>query len=208
MTTAYATNLQVKQRLGGDTPSFSDAWDSVITDIISQVQAELDREVAKARGCGLPWSFIADSAASVRYYNTPAGGIRYLPIDDCVSIEAVYTYSSPGGTATTLTHGSQWYEKQGDSPIVGIYRTDGVWTSNQIAGVGVKAKWGYATSCPLDVTGSTIQETIREYLAARAGDDDRVGSHVFGTVVISKAFTQKTIQMINTYGYGGAQFRG
>lgn len=208
MTTPYSTKDNIKQKLTGDVPVMSDAWDNTLTSIILQVSTELDREVAKARGCGLPWSFVADTVASERLYNTIRGGIRYLPIDDCIEIEQVNLYSSPGVLQRTLTLNTDWVPKNGDAPIVGIYRTSGTWPDNQILGVGVVAKWGYALSAPADVVAACDRESIREYLEARSGDDDKVGSHVFGTVVISKAFTQKTMQLIATYGYGGAQARG
>jgi hypothetical protein len=204
--TLSALATQVKQRLSGDTPNMSSDWDAVIESVVAQVGAEINREIAKARGIVNPWAFTADSSASERFFSAAGIGRRFVSIDDCVAVTAVRTLVRPGTASTTLVAGTDYIVGQ-SMPIVGLYNLSGEWPDT-IYGIGVTAKWGYATTQPTDVDQCIVIESIREFLAAKSGMDDKVGSHVFGTVVISKAFTAKTQQMIQTYGYGGAQARG
>lgn len=206
-TTAYCDNAAVKKRLSGDNPAMSGKWDAVITDITVQVSAQINRAVATQRGVDFPWSFIADAVATERLFTPAPGFPTYLPIDDCVAITQVRIFSTPTVQQQVLVANTDWVAKQG-MPTIGLYRIGTNWPGGRIQSVGVTAKWGYGTAVPDDVIDCTITECIRELLAAQSGEDDKVGSHVFGTVVISKAFSQKTMSMIEDYSYGGAQFRG
>lgn len=203
----YALVEQVKQRHSGDTPAMSADWDGVLSDLIDGVSAELNRCVAKSRGCRGPWSFIADDAASERIYNANRGITSYLPIDDCTEITTVRLIGRDGSTQQTLTSpGDYWPARSG--PIVGLWRVGGTWPQATIAAVGVTARWGYADNLTFDVTKQTITEVIREFLAAQASQADLVGQPPFGKVKISLGFSAKTNDLIGDYSYGGAHMRG
>lgn len=302
---AYCLPLDIKQRLTGDVPVMSGAFDGVIASIIPAVCAEIDREVAKGRAITTRWSFLADAANEVQWlevagiptagsftlslgaittaaiaYNatnvgvasalntalgagtvtvapapaggpwlvtftaagpqaqlvgitsvtnaasqpcpvvvmrvvggvaTPSnrlyrgadGGSRLLLIDDCVSVSSVsYTYS-PSGSSQALVAGTDYLPwPYNGSPYTGLRLVNGNRWPQPPGLVTVGAAWGFATSVSPDVFDAAVVETIRELLAARAGEDDRIGITPFGSVVTSKAFTQKTWAVINAYGSG------
>jgi len=197
LTTPYATPDDVKSNLTGDTPNFSGNWTTTLTSIIADVQSELDNEVIQGRGITAAWSFVADSAASARQFTGRRGNRGWLAIDDCVSISSV----TENGIA--LVAGVDYITDpiQG-TPIVGLVRLNGSWSFGPGA-ITVVAKWGYAITCPGDVHRATITESIRVFLANRAGNDDRLGITPFGQVVTSKAFTNRTLRLISRYSRAG-----
>jgi len=203
---SIVTATEIKARLTGDTPNFSAGWDAVLQDIADQVTAEVDREIGKARGVRGAFSLLSGSTAAERLFSTGPRTRIYLPIDDCTSITSIRLVTRPSGAVRSLVVNTDWIA-EATAPIVGVYNVNGGWPADMILGVGVTAKWGMFTTAPLDYKDVILMESIREYLAVRAGNDDRVGSHVFGTVIISKAFSSKTQATIASYGYGGAQAR-
>lgn len=188
---------QVKQQLSGDTPAMSGAWDTTLTALIANVTAEIEGEIAAARG--LRWfSFVADSVASARRFTGWKGGRRYLQIDDCVEISSVVNIA---GTSALVADTDYVVDPLQGTPIRGLIHLSDYW-SDTPGDVTVVSKWGYAVTCPLDAHQAIIVETVRAYLAAKAGNDDRLGISPFGVVVTSKAFTQGTWKLINRYGRG------
>ena len=123
-------------------------------------------------------------------------------IDDCVSIESVSYFGSPGASAQLLTPGTDYLTAPMTGvPIVALRKVNGRWPPR--AQIIVSATWGFGTVIPLDVREVAIIETIRSYLGDRAGNDDRLGMTPFGAVTYTKAFTSKMTQLIEDYTFGG-----
>ncbi len=200
MTVPYCAKTDVKNQLTAG--NFSADWDAVIDGVILAVSAEFDREVAMRRGIRAPWSFIADALASARRFTGWEPGRRYLPIDDCVAVTSV----TNAGTAL-VADVDYVVDPLNGTPIGGLVRLNGMWSAKP-GDISAACRWGYAdTNAPADVKQGCIRESIRAYLAARAGNDDRLGLTPFGQVVTSKAFTSDTMLMLAAYGRrtGGAR---
>ena len=198
--TDYTTVADVKARLSGDTPTMSGAWDGVLASIISQVSAEIDREVKTRRGIRGAWSFVAIETATEKRYRRRYSSL-YLPIDDCIEVTAV----DDDGTA--LVEGTDYeVEPLNDAPYIGLTRIVGAWSPPPRL-ITVTAKWGFAETLPTDVAKSAEVEVIRSYLGARAGYDDRIGMTPFGRAVTARAFTDETRTMLNAYRQGGGFMR-
>lgn len=199
--TDYCTLADIKARLSGDVPTMSDSYDDDITDLIGQVSSEIDREIAAARGMRDPsYSLVAIETATARRYSTKYGS-HYLPIDDCVEIDSVVD------NGTTLVEGTDYVvEPLTLLPIVALIRISGAW-STILGAITVTARWGYAAAAPEDIKKACITETVRAYLSAQAGMDEKIGLTPFGSVVTAKAFTDTTKHTIRTYGQGGGFLR-
>lgn len=144
---------------------------------------------------------------STRYFTARDGGVRLVLIDDYVSIASVGVQFS-GGPLQTLVLGTDYVVSPMNArPITGLTRISGCWP-NWPGGIVVVGTPGFATATPNDVWNMAVIESIREYLAARAGESDAIGITPFGQVVTAKAFTQKTWAMFNDYSAGLGYFRG
>jgi hypothetical protein len=192
LTTSYCDEDDVKARLAAG--NFSADWDASLDEMAGEVSAELDREVAAARGIRAPWSFVADAQDSERRYTGLSGGRRYLAIDDCVEVVSV---SSAG--AVLVADVDFVVDPLNSLPIFGLVRLRGAWSEKPGDNVA-SCRWGFADStAPADVKGAATRELIRAYLALRAGNDDRLGLSPFGQVITSKAFTAQTWALIHSY---------
>lgn len=146
---------------------------------------------------------VTGSAQSVtRRYTGRLGGTDLLLIDDAISVSSVAILDPAGNTIQTLTAGTDYlpYPLNG-TPIVGLLLTRGwwPWTTGSIS---VTFRPGYATAIPNDASLAAIAETIRNWRAGLAGEDDRLGMTPFGSVVVSKALLQSSIRMIQRYRIG------
>lgn len=193
MTTPLCTKADVKSQMAGVGGMSSD-WDDAIDGVILAVSAEVYREIRERRGITAPWEFVADATATERRFTGIEWGRRWLPIDDCVEVAAV----DHDGTALEINV-DVYPDPLNGTPITALRLASGVWTA-EVAKIGVTAKWGYATSLTEDMKQAGIRETIKAYLAARAGNDDRLGMTPFGRVITAKAFTDLTKQTIASYG--------
>jgi len=88
MTNAYCTLADIRSRLAGVGQNIGPQYDQVIADKILEVSADLDRQVAQARGISGAWSFLADS--------------QYASW--IVTLSAI---TAPTGGTFTLTHAGQ-----------------------------------------------------------------------------------------------------
>lgn len=142
---------------------------------------------------------------STRLFTARDGGVRLAVIDDYVSVSSVSLVY--GGSSHALVAGTDYTTRPlNGSPIIGLVRVNGWWPNNP-GGISVVGVPGFATSVPADVNNMCAIEVIREYLAARAGENDAIGITPFGSVVTAKAFTQKTWAMFSDYGAGIGYFR-
>jgi hypothetical protein len=304
--TAFCTFAEFRQRMSGDQPVLSGAYDETIVGIIADVSAMLDEEVRNVRGQQHGWSFLPPSlygsslvavsgfpvsgtftltfgasttsallptasAADVQaaldtilgagqsvvtgapggpwtvaYAGAlsgpqpvldpadtfaPAGahvvvqelvtgsaatvtrrytgrGISLLLIDDALAVSTVALLDAQGNLAQTLTAGTDWlpYPLNG-RPIIGLQRINGCWPT-VIGGVQVGGLVpGYALTLPGDVHTAALQESIRVWRGAQAGEDDRLGTTPFGSVIVSKALLQSTQRMIARYRLGAGLLR-
>ena len=201
----YCTVEQVKQRETGDTPVASGAFDATIGDAITEIGDLIDREVRNLRGQGEGWSFLPGAPVTRRY---TGNGSNLLLIDDAVQVTSVALLDANGNLIQTLTVNVDYlpYPLNG-LPIIGLQLTHGIWPSYP-GGVQVTLTPGYCNSLPPNITDACIEEVIRTIRAGQAGVDDRVGTTPFGSVVVSKALTQKTYRMLSQYRLGAGLLRG
>ena len=75
------------------------------------------------------------------------------------------------------------------------------------AGHQVTLITGYGLVVPPDLHDVAVTETIRAYEAARAGENDAVGVGPLGTIIVSKAFTDKSRRILNRYSNRMGWFR-
>jgi hypothetical protein len=151
---------------------------------------------------------ITGSAASVtRRYTGADGGSTLLLIDDAVSVSLVQLLDTQGNVIQTLTAGTDWlpYPLNG-RPIIGLQRIVGCWPTTR-GGVQATIVPGYALTLPGDVHTASLQESIRVWRGAQAGEDDRLGTTPFGSVIVSKALLQSTQRMIARYRLGAGLLR-
>lgn len=196
------TVTDIKQRLSGDTPAMSGAYDAVLADKIDEVYAELCRDVAQARGFRGQYALIADSVATARLFTGKAGGTRYLPIDDAVDVTAV-----TDGQRTYVEGTDYVLDPLQGTPIVGLILKYAVW-STLPGGITVTAKWGLGADLTDDAFSVICVEVVRSYLADQGGDNDQVGMVTpFGTVQVTKTYTGRRQQLIDSYAFGAAMLR-
>ncbi len=93
--TAYCTLADVKRRMTGDVPNMGPEFDNVIIDVIRDVGAEFDREVALARAQPPSWSFLAP----VLY------GRQFVMIGSTAPVTGgTFTLTSGASTTTTIAY--------------------------------------------------------------------------------------------------------
>jgi hypothetical protein len=144
VTVAYCSVADVKQRLSGDIPTMSAAFDATIAGCISAVSAEIDREVGRARG-ETRWSFLADSLYGIQQVilstgqTPPTGGTFTL------SWGAVTTSAIPyNASAATIEDAIEALTGIGESnvsvtgPVLGPFTVTwaGTLTGSQVALTG------------------------------------------------------------------------
>ena len=198
---AYCTLLDLNTSLGSDNNNYGPEWNIGKVGIIDAVSAEFDREIARARGITTSWSVVA-LGASQRMYTAKVGPTALLPIDDCIAVSAV----TSGGLA--LVSGTDYlpFPLNGGT-YTGLLVMAGRSWSSTYGGNLVTARWGMFARCPNDLRLAVITEATRSFLSARAGYSDNIGLTPFGTVVTAKAFTSKSWQLIQTYGFGAGMIR-
>jgi hypothetical protein len=201
----YCTVDDVKQRMTGDQPAMSGAFDGVLASAIDEVSDMIDAEVRNLRGQGEGWTFLAGTPTVSRYTGRDA---QLLLIDDSTEVTAVALLDDIGNLVQTLVLGTGYLLWPMNSlPITGLRRIGGRWPTTY-GGVQVGRTPGYCTSLPLNIVDGTIKEVIRSYRGGQAGEDDRLGTTPYGTVIVSKALLQSTLRILNRYRYGGGMLRG
>ncbi len=147
------------------------------------------------------------SASVERFYRGRPGGTTILYIDDAVAVSAVKIYEPAGTLTQTLVVGSDVVTvPYQDLPITALELVNGFWPPNT-KGIGVTMQRGFATEIPDDIGDDAIVESTRTLLGARAGYNDAIGVTPWGSVVTSKAFTDKTWATIRGYRLYGAGMR-
>lgn len=202
----YASLLDVQSRRGGDDPIVSDKWDGVITDKIREISRDLDRMVARARGCSGEFRIVASPTASSRTFYAPEGGAEMLPIDDCVSITSVARRLSPTVAPAAIEPGTDYRLVRSRGVIVALASLTGGWTTGQSA--DVLACWGLMDAVSPDLREVTVIEVIRSFMGDRVGNNDTLGLTPFGQMTFAKAFTSKVSKFVADWTYGGASLRG
>lgn len=201
---AYCTKDDVKQRMSGDVPVMSAAFDNVITGIIAEVSDEIDDEVRLVRSQPDGWSFTPGSPTTRRYSGT---GSTLLMIDDATAVTSVAITDSTGATVQTLSLGADYVVWPANSlPIVGLRMVNGWWPAGTL-NVSVGLTPGYALSVPTDVKEQTIVESIRRYRGGLAGEDDRLGVEPYRPQTVTKALLASTYRMVKRYRLGAGLLR-
>ena len=209
-TLLYCSLSDFRSRLAGDVPNMSGNFDYTVLGHIADVSDGINSEVQTQRGQPEGWSFLPGTPAQRRFTGYP-GGTDMIVIDDAVSIESV-TILNPGGTVLdTLTAGTDYLTYPLNSlPIEalkavssGKYPTWPEW----YGGIRIGMTPGYAMVTPSDIHDVALTESIRAYMSARAGENDQVGVGPLGTIVTSKAFTDKSRRILNRYAQRMGWFR-
>jgi hypothetical protein len=144
-----------------------------------------------------------------RRYTGVAGGSALVLIDDAVSVSSVAILDRQGNVAQALVAGTDYLPYPVNSlPITGLRLLSGWYWPSHPGGVEVVLAPGYNPTLRPDVKLAAIQESIRVWRGAQAGENDTLGVTPFGSVVVSKALLQSTLRMIDRYSYGGGYFRG
>ena len=210
----YCSLADVKVRLAGDVPNMDSSFDASITDIIIDVCDGINSEVGGMRSqsgaASDNYSFLPTAPTTRRYTGYP-GGTELLMIDDCVEVASVTLLDTRGNVQSVLTLGDDYLlVPMSTFPIVGLRAiSSGIcprWPT-YYAGVQVALTPGYGLTIPSDLHDVAITESIRAYMSARAGENDQIGIGPLGTVVTSKAFTDKSRRILNRYAYRAGWFR-
>ena len=206
----FCTLGDFKSRVGGDVPNMDGSFDTTIITHIIDVCDGINTEVQTMRAQPEGWGFLPGAAATRRYTGYP-GGTDMLVIDDAVSISSVAILSTNGVLQSTLVAGTDYLTYPLNTlPIValravstGQYPT---WPTD-LGTVQITLTPGYALTIPPDIHDVALTESIRAYMSARAGENDQVGIGPLGTVVTSKAFTDKSRRILNRYSNRMGWFR-
>ena len=198
---AFATLDDLNKDLGSDNNNYGPEWNIGKVALLDDTTAEFEREIGRARGNSGDFSVVA-LGSSQRMFTGKVGPTNLLPIDDCVSISAV----SAGGV--TFVQGTDFLPfPLNGTPYTGLLTLAGRSWSRIYGDNLVTASWGLFSRCPGDLHRAVLVEATRAFLSARAGTSDNIGLTPFGTVVTAKAFTSKSWQLIQTYGFGGGMLR-
>lgn len=189
---AYANLSQLKALLASpDTAS-----DAVLTDTLARVTAWVDREMATIRD-----GFVSFEAVTQTRHLTGRGG-RILHIPDLLAVTSLKFDSGRDGTfATTLTGTDYWLPDQ--TPYRAIELATGgnysAWPTAQ-RGIRIIGSWGYAVTCPADVTMAVLEEAVRVFTSKAAGFSDAVGTEEGGGgVVYTRALSARTRRVLQAY---------
>lgn len=163
-TTDYCTAAQVKAHMPDMT--WGASYDGLLASLVSRASRLIDRHCNREDG----W-FKALTTATARVYdgyNAP-----YMWIDECTEVSSVEVKDASTDTTYTvwttddyiLARGSPSAPVYGKTPytVIFVNRDLGdysVFTSGRQT-VKVTAKWGYATTTPIDITQAAIIQTVR-----------------------------------------------
>ena len=198
--TAFATLDDLNKTLGSDNDNYGPEWNIGKVSLIDDTTAEFEREIGRARG-GSNFAVVA-LGSSQRMFTGKPGPTNLLPIDDCTSVASVVV------SGQTWVSGTDYLPfPLNGTPYTGLLALPGRSWSGSYGGSLVTASWGLFTRCPGDLHRAVLVEATRAFLSARAGDSDAIGLTPFGSVVTAKAFTSKSWQLIQTYGFGGGMLR-
>jgi len=150
---------------------------------------------------------VTGSVDSVTRRYTGTSGSDLVLIDDCVSVSAVSILTATGAVAQTLTLNTDYVTVplQG-SPIIGLRLTYGTWPGYP-GGVSVTMRPGFGLTIPPSITRVALQEAIRGYRGAQAGEDDRLGLTPFGSVAVSKALLASSARTLSRFRLGAGFLR-
>ena len=205
--TDYCSLSDVKQRMSGDAPVASAAWDATITSAIGMVTDTINQEVRQQRGQGEGWSFLPGTPTT-RRYTAAGGGSDLLLIDDATAVSSVVILDSAGNLVQTLALNVDYLPAPMNTlPITGLRLTNGIWPW-YAGGVRVGLTPGYGATLPPNVQDACIAEVIRSIRGGQAGEDDRLGITPYGSVIVSKALLQSTVRMLGRYRFGAGFLRG
>lgn len=193
---SYCTLGDVKHRLSGDVANMGSDFDTAITDIITMVSSEFDREVAQVRGQIYPGFTVVGGGTAVarRYTGTTFSSL--LLIDDAVEVTAVALLDQTGNVQQTLVSGTDYLPDPLNSlPITGLRLTWGWWPSIY-GGVRVTLKPGIMSAISDDLHNSCIEESAAVYLSSQASG-----------VMTPKWVTDRMSLLVESYRYGAGFLR-
>lgn len=203
---AYCTVLDVKQRMSGDVPTMSSAFDTTITGLIADISDMIDDEVRQVRGEPDGWTFLAGSPVT-RRYTGERGGSDLILIDDALAVSSVALLDSSGNVSQTLAPNIDWLPYPLNTlPIVGLRLTHDLWPWT-LGSVQVGLTPGYSATVPTDIHLATIDEVIRAYRAGLAGMNDQVGVDPMSIQTVSRALLASTMRTIRRYRLGAGLLR-
>ena len=211
----YCTLDDIRTRLAGDVPNMDASFDAQITALIVDVSDGINSEVQAMRAQPEGWSFVASTTPVTRRYTGYPGGTDFLLIDDAVSVTSVVLLDQQGNLQQTLVLGQDYLPWPLNTlPIIGLKALvgsagstwNGYWPQ-WYGGIQITMITGYGLVVPPDLHDVAVTETIRAYESARAGENDAVGVGPLGTIVVSKAFTDKSRRILNRYSNRMGWFR-
>jgi hypothetical protein len=213
MARKYATPNELREHI--DKTSTAD--DDVLEAILEAASRNIDR------ACNRPDGFIANVAASARYY--VGSGTSIQRIDECVAVSTVAVKDSPSddedsytswtvGTVGTTTS-ADCFPATGDPEmpdyitmphtflVVGANGDYSVFTSGSFTSRGgfrptttvarglptvkVTARWGYATTPPVDIKLACLMQSARWYKEEQSAMTDTLASSELGTLLYQKS---------------------
>jgi hypothetical protein len=151
---------------------------------------------------------VASVPSERRFVAVPDLHGAILPIHACLEVVGVTLYAVNGRGLTEGTDYMTW--PLNGTPIEALKFMSNVewepWSQRYTmwqpwpATYGVTARWGYSSYVLEDVRETCIIEVIRSLIGDVAGNDDRLGTTPFGSVVTAKAFTSKFRDLVEDYG--------
>lgn len=205
MANDYATLAELKLRL--NISSADSDRDTALEAMLDAAAAAIDRY------CNRPDGFVADSTASARVY--PGSGAAVQRIDECVAITTVAVKDSTTDDDYTDWAATDWQAFRGDPnypdfntlPYTmlmvtadgdyavftsGRYRSRGGFrpytlSDRRVPTVQVTAKWGYAVTCPAQITEATVLQAARWWKRAQSSWADTLGNADVGTLMYRKS---------------------
>jgi hypothetical protein len=204
---AYCSLADVKQRMSGDVPTMSTAFDNTITALITDISDTIDDEIRQLRAQPDGWTILPGSPTTRRYTGSPYPGSDLLLIDDAVAVSSVALLDVTGNVVQTLVAGTDWLPFPLNTlPIIGLTMTRNRWPSNA-GGVQVGLTPGYSATVPTDLKLATVDEVIRAYRSGLAGETDTVGIEPFRPQPLTRALLASTYRAIHRYRLGSSFLR-
>ncbi len=193
---SYCTLDDIKHRLSGDVANMGGDFDATITAIITQVSAEFDREVAKARGQTYPGFTIVSAGTPVTRRYTASLESSLLLIDDAVAVATVQIMQG-ASVLQTLVSGTDYLTVPLNGlPITGLMLLDGGYWPWTYGGVQVTLTPGIMTALSDDLHNAVIEESAQVYLSSQTAGGSA-----------PKWLTDRMSLFVESYSYGAGFLR-
>ena len=185
----YATKEEVKAFMEITTLEKDDILDAMLSGVENFIDNHTQR------------SFVAGSAAEVRYFAVTDGGDEF-DLDDMISIANLYFSEASDDVWTALAATDYWLMPHNKYPKTWLkLNPNGDWSEFPVGPrtVKVSGRWGYSVNVPQDIKDIAIALTSRMFRSKDAGMSEGVGMAVIGEYKIGQYMDAKLTSMLAPY---------